>query len=49
MRPWSEAGRPHGRTADVRERFYAIWLEAKPKHVAVVAVCEGARKSLSVS
>jgi len=30
-----------GRAADVRERFYAISLEAKPKHVAVVAVCEG--------
>jgi LysR family transcriptional activator of nhaA len=38
-----------GRTADVRERFYAITLEEKPKHVAVVAVCEGARKALSMS
>jgi LysR family transcriptional activator of nhaA len=38
-----------GRAADVRERFYAISLEAKPKHVAVVAVCEGARKALSAS
>jgi LysR family transcriptional activator of nhaA len=38
-----------GRTTDVRERFYAITLEAKPTHVAVVAVCEAARKALSAS
>jgi LysR family transcriptional regulator, transcriptional activator of nhaA len=36
-----------GRAPDVRERFYAISVEAKPKHPAVVAVCEAARKSLS--
>src|SRR5688500_2088182 len=36
-----------GRTTDVRERFYAITREAKPTHVAVVAVCEAARKALS--
>jgi LysR family transcriptional activator of nhaA len=36
-----------GRAADVRERFYAISLEAKLKHPAVVAVCEAARRSLS--
>src|SRR4051812_18627273 len=28
-----------GRVRDVRERFYAITLEEKPKHPAVVAVC----------
>jgi LysR family transcriptional activator of nhaA len=36
-----------GRAADVRERFYAISMEPKLKHPAVVAVCDGARKSLS--
>jgi LysR family transcriptional activator of nhaA len=36
-----------GRAPDVRERFYAISMEAKLKHPAVVAVCEAARKSLS--
>ncbi len=36
-----------GRTPDVRERFYAISMEAQLKHPAVVAVCEAARKSLS--
>jgi len=36
-----------GRAPDVRERFYAISVEAKLKHPAVVAVCEAARKSLS--
>jgi LysR family transcriptional activator of nhaA len=36
-----------GRAADVRERFYAISLEAKLKHPAVVAVCDAARRSLS--
>lgn len=38
-----------GRAADVRERFYAITLEAKLKHPAVVAVCEAAAKALSHS
>src|SRR3954471_8884653 len=28
-----------GRLRDVRERFYAITLEEKPKHPAVVAIC----------
>lgn len=28
-----------GRLRDVRERFYAITLEEKPEHPAVVAVC----------
>jgi LysR family transcriptional activator of nhaA len=36
-----------GRAPDVREQFYAISMEAKPKHPAVVAICEAARKSLS--
>jgi LysR family transcriptional activator of nhaA len=36
-----------GRAADVRERFYAISMEERPKHPAVVAVCEAARTSLS--
>jgi LysR family transcriptional activator of nhaA len=36
-----------GRAGDVRERYYAISLEAKLKHPAVVAVCEAARRSLS--
>jgi LysR family transcriptional activator of nhaA len=39
--------KPVGRAADVRERFYAISMEAKLKHPAVVAVCEAARKSLA--
>src|SRR5687768_7689523 len=37
-----------GRAADVRERFYAISMEAKLKHPAVVAVCDAAHKTLSV-
>ena len=36
-----------GRAADVRERFYAISVEAKLKHPAVVAVIEAARHALS--
>jgi LysR family transcriptional activator of nhaA len=36
-----------GRTPDVRERFYAISIEAKIQHPAVVAICEAARKSLA--
>jgi LysR family transcriptional activator of nhaA len=36
-----------GHAADVRERFYAISMEPKLKHPAVVAVCDAARKSLS--
>jgi LysR family transcriptional activator of nhaA len=38
-----------GRVADVRERFYAITVEAKLKHPAVVAICEAAKKLLSAS
>jgi LysR family transcriptional activator of nhaA len=36
-----------GRSSDVRERFYAISLEAEPKHPAVAAVCSGAKPSPS--
>jgi LysR family transcriptional activator of nhaA len=36
-----------GRSAEVRERFYAISLEAEPKHPAVAAVCSGAKPSPS--
>src|SRR5687767_7172843 len=36
-----------GRAADVRERFYAISMEEKLKHPAVVAVCEAARRAMS--
>jgi len=36
-----------GKTEEVRERFYAISLDEKPKHPAVVAICEAARRQLS--
>ena len=36
-----------GRTADVRERFYAITLEENPKHPAVIAICEASRKAFA--
>jgi len=36
-----------GRAPDVRERFYAISVEAKLKHPAVVAICDAARKLLA--
>ncbi len=35
-----------GRIDDVRERFYAISVERRLKHPAVVAVCESAREKL---
>jgi LysR family transcriptional activator of nhaA len=38
-----------GRAPDARERFYAITLEAKPTHPAVVAICDAARKALVIS
>jgi LysR family transcriptional activator of nhaA len=38
-----------GRAPDVRERFYAISMEAKLQHPAVVAICEAASKSLANS
>ncbi len=37
-----------GRTDDVRSRFYAISVERKLKHPAVVAICETARRELFV-
>jgi len=35
-----------GQTDDVRERFYAISVERKLKHPAVVAISESARRKL---
>jgi LysR family transcriptional activator of nhaA len=35
-----------GRTDDVRSRFYAISVERKLKHPAVVAICDTARRQL---
>jgi LysR family transcriptional activator of nhaA len=35
-----------GRAPDVRERYFAISMEAKLKHPAVIAIFEGARKTL---
>jgi LysR family transcriptional activator of nhaA len=35
-----------GRTGEIRERFYAISVERKLKHPAVVAICEAAREKL---
>jgi LysR family transcriptional activator of nhaA len=35
-----------GRLDDVRERFYAISVERKLKHPAVIAICESAKKEL---
>jgi LysR family transcriptional activator of nhaA len=31
----------------VREQFYAITVEEKPTHPAVVAICQAARRDLS--
>ena len=33
-----------GRTESVRERFYAISLEEKPEHPAVLAICSAANR-----
>jgi LysR family transcriptional activator of nhaA len=35
-----------GRTSDVRNRFYAISVDRKLKHPAVIAICDTARKQL---
>jgi LysR family transcriptional activator of nhaA len=35
-----------GQAKEVRQRFYAISVERKIKHPAVVAICEGARRDL---
>jgi LysR family transcriptional activator of nhaA len=37
-----------GRLAHIRERFYAISVERKLKHPAVIAICESAKKELFV-
>ncbi|MCC6423926.1 MAG: transcriptional activator NhaR [Phycisphaerales bacterium] len=36
-----------GRVKDIREQFYAITMEEKIKHPAVVAICQAARKALT--
>ena len=36
-----------GRATGVRQRFYAITLEAKLQHPGVTAICNAARKALS--
>ena len=36
-----------GKADDARERFYAITLEEKLKHPAVIAICEAARRKLA--
>ena len=38
-----------GKTRDVREQFYAISLEENPKHPAVTAFCDAARRKLTKS
>jgi LysR family transcriptional regulator, transcriptional activator of nhaA len=35
-----------GRTAELRQRFYAISVERKIKHPAVAAICEVARRHI---
>jgi LysR family transcriptional activator of nhaA len=35
-----------GQARDIRQRFYAISVERKIKHPAVVAICEGARRDV---
>jgi LysR family transcriptional regulator, transcriptional activator of nhaA len=35
-----------GRAEDLRQRFYAISVERKLKHPAVLAICEVARKDI---
>jgi len=35
-----------GREDSLRERFYAISIEKRLKHPAVVAICESARSKL---
>jgi len=35
-----------GRVADIRERFYAISVERRVRHPAVVAICESARREI---
>jgi LysR family transcriptional regulator, transcriptional activator of nhaA len=35
-----------GRAKELRQRFYAISVERKIRHPAVVAICEVARKQI---
>jgi hypothetical protein len=35
-----------GRTKKIRQRFYAISIERKIRHPAVVAICEAARRHI---
>jgi len=35
-----------GRAKDLRQRFYAISVERKIRHPAVIAICEGARRDI---
>jgi len=35
-----------GRTKEIRQRFYAISVERKIRHPAVLAICEVARKHI---
>ena len=35
-----------GRTTEIRQRFFAISVERKIRHPAVVAICEAARKNI---
>jgi LysR family transcriptional regulator, transcriptional activator of nhaA len=35
-----------GRVASLRHRFYAVSVERKLKHPAVIAICESARKDI---
>ncbi len=37
-----------GRVKDIKERFYAISIERKVKHPAVVDICESARGLLAM-
>jgi LysR family transcriptional activator of nhaA len=38
--------RPIGATDDVSERFYAISVERRVRHPAVMAICDAARSEL---
>ena len=42
----SEQVQSIGRTEQIREQYYAITVQAKLQHPAVVAICDGARKEL---
>ncbi|QOV91773.1 transcriptional activator NhaR [Humisphaera borealis] len=38
-----------GRTSEVRERFYAVTVDRKLRHPAVVAICDGAKGAFHVA